>query len=346
MIFISYSRNDHEFARSLESRLTALGLAAWLDLEQIPFGADFVERVSSAVSQANVFIPVITSNYLASKWCLFELEMALATSRKGELLIVPVAEHAELLPKEIADLNAVIGTPLNETQDRLISSAGLFSGASKTGRVSIVGIVEQRDMPDNGLMARFRREAALVGIDVRVTQGVDLENPEFVGTAQRAEAIVVADASAAACAQFAADLAMHGRTIHVLSTTEDLQNEISSRIKTPVWWPSAGSVRPLRVTWDSNRVLGLERCVRGVRDYIDQRVFVRTSLYDMPDGAEESIKFFQMRLVELERLKVEFDRSRSYSYDRFSSDVIRYLNRRTDLAIASPFELEATESRQ
>lgn len=94
-IFISYGRKD---ARGLAVRLRddimRVGYSVWLDMEEIPGGVDWAERIEQAIEEADVVLALMSHAAYASKWCRAEQLRAI---RKGKriipLLVQPDAER-------------------------------------------------------------------------------------------------------------------------------------------------------------------------------------------------------------------------------------------------------------
>lgn len=61
-IFFSYSNNDKVLARKLFQRLSSLYPNMWFDQEHILGGDDYDQEISRAISQATIFIPLLTAN--------------------------------------------------------------------------------------------------------------------------------------------------------------------------------------------------------------------------------------------------------------------------------------------
>ena len=85
--FISYARKDTAFAVERLSRsLGARGQEVWLDVEDIPGGAKWRDRVRRGIEACKAFVFVISPDSVSSTQCLDEIEDAVALNK----LIVPV----------------------------------------------------------------------------------------------------------------------------------------------------------------------------------------------------------------------------------------------------------------
>ncbi|HIK57101.1 MAG TPA: TIR domain-containing protein [Synechococcales cyanobacterium M55_K2018_004] len=105
-VFISYSRRNKEFVRSLAFSLQKRGREVWVDWESIPFGTDWWEEIKQGIELADCFIFVISTASVSSEVCARELAHALANQKR----ILPVV-YEEVpppqVPPELSKLNWV-----------------------------------------------------------------------------------------------------------------------------------------------------------------------------------------------------------------------------------------------
>ena len=88
-VFISYSHKDHELVRSFENKLQAKGLTVFKDDQIVP-ACTFDDPIATAISNANIFLPVVTESYIESEYARIELLHALGTAKKSGLMIIPM----------------------------------------------------------------------------------------------------------------------------------------------------------------------------------------------------------------------------------------------------------------
>ncbi|MDQ7250563.1 toll/interleukin-1 receptor domain-containing protein [Dongia sedimenti] len=92
--FVSYSHRDTWALERLKAHTSTLRrdglIETWSDLE-IPPGGEIDEHVADALAQCDLFIPLISADFLNSFYC-YEIELARAIDRydRGEIQIVPV----------------------------------------------------------------------------------------------------------------------------------------------------------------------------------------------------------------------------------------------------------------
>lgn len=104
-VFISYARADAaDFARQLHDELEKMGLNMWLDVEDIPPGADWRLTIQQAIINCRAFIYVITPESNESVYCKNELVLA----TEPGLNIYPVyLKEVEIIPFAINHLNYI-----------------------------------------------------------------------------------------------------------------------------------------------------------------------------------------------------------------------------------------------
>src|SRR5207253_10852124 len=92
-VFISYSRKDIDFVRHLLEALAARNRKAWVDWNDIPPSADFMEEIYAAIEKANTFVYVLSPDSIASAVCSREVAHA-------------IKNHKRLLPVVTRDVSA------------------------------------------------------------------------------------------------------------------------------------------------------------------------------------------------------------------------------------------------
>jgi hypothetical protein len=86
--------------------------------EAIEPGADWPERLGSALARARVLFPIFSRDYFGSDWCIHELDLFHSRLLRfpGTRLIVPVIGHdGDLIPLEIARIQPFDLTPFRNT---------------------------------------------------------------------------------------------------------------------------------------------------------------------------------------------------------------------------------------
>ncbi|MEJ7822576.1 MAG: toll/interleukin-1 receptor domain-containing protein [Chitinophagaceae bacterium] len=92
--FISYSHNDASMLDTLHKHMAQLQrdgiISAWTDKE-IPAGGNLNQNISSALNNSQLFLALLSPDYIASKYCYEkEFEKALEMEKQGLIIIIPV----------------------------------------------------------------------------------------------------------------------------------------------------------------------------------------------------------------------------------------------------------------
>ena len=95
-VFVSYSRQDIEFARKLVEWLEKKGHQVWMDKKRILGGADYREEIADGISSADVFISLLSPDSVTSKWVKREIYYA----DDMEKFIIPVLVKFVKFPQE------------------------------------------------------------------------------------------------------------------------------------------------------------------------------------------------------------------------------------------------------
>src|SRR5690348_8475233 len=95
-VFISYKREDEEFARRLSRILQSWGYSAWLDVEQIIPGEDWDTQIYSGLRSCDVVLGILTPKSVASVNVLDEWGWALSNNKP----LIPL-KFEEVLPADI-----------------------------------------------------------------------------------------------------------------------------------------------------------------------------------------------------------------------------------------------------
>jgi hypothetical protein len=91
--FISYSRQDADFATKLASDLREKKLKTWRDSENIPAGANWDREIEKAIGECSHVLLIATVHSVASENVVDEISLAL---NKGKMVIPLMVEKCEL----------------------------------------------------------------------------------------------------------------------------------------------------------------------------------------------------------------------------------------------------------
>jgi WD40 repeat protein len=88
-IFISYSRKDKDFVKSLHTALIQNNRDTWVDWEDIPFTADWWQEIQAGIEAADTFLAVLSPASVGSEFCREEVEHAVNCQKR----LVPVVHQ-------------------------------------------------------------------------------------------------------------------------------------------------------------------------------------------------------------------------------------------------------------
>ncbi|WPU91681.1 toll/interleukin-1 receptor domain-containing protein [Mucilaginibacter sabulilitoris] len=110
--FISYSHADEKIKEKLHTHLAILRregkIDAWQD-QEILVGANLNQTISFALSSSELFIAIVSPDYLNSNYCYEkEFQQALELQTAGKIIVVPIiAEHCDWLNSPFREIKAV-----------------------------------------------------------------------------------------------------------------------------------------------------------------------------------------------------------------------------------------------
>ena len=81
-VFVSYSRNDLEFADQLDAALKACGFECFIDRHGISGGEDWKRRLGNLISEADTVVFVLSPSSARSAICDWEVEEAARLNKR------------------------------------------------------------------------------------------------------------------------------------------------------------------------------------------------------------------------------------------------------------------------
>jgi len=119
-VFISYSRREQDFVRTLHQGLRNHGRETWVDWEGIPPTAEWLAEVYAAIDAADTFAFVISPDSIASE--IAQLELAHAVQHHKRLVpIVRVDVETQEIPQALAALNWIFFREHDEFDQAILS---------------------------------------------------------------------------------------------------------------------------------------------------------------------------------------------------------------------------------
>jgi tetratricopeptide (TPR) repeat protein len=97
-VFVSYSRNDSDFARHLNNELQLIGKTTWFDQESIATGANFQKEIYRGIENSDNFLFLISPQAIDSIYCEEEVSYA-ATLNKRFVTVLSEPLDAETMTK-------------------------------------------------------------------------------------------------------------------------------------------------------------------------------------------------------------------------------------------------------
>ena len=85
-VFISYSRKDIEFAQHIHQELETRDRQPWVDWQDIPPSAEWLDEVYAGIQEADTFLFIISPDSVVSEICTLEIEHAVQHNKR----LVPV----------------------------------------------------------------------------------------------------------------------------------------------------------------------------------------------------------------------------------------------------------------
>ena len=112
-VFISYSRENRPFVHRLHDALIASDTKTWVDWEDIPPSARWMDEIRRAIIDADGFLFVISPASAASRTCAWEVSIA-AENNKRIVPIVCMSADPSTLPPAIGALNWIFTTDADD----------------------------------------------------------------------------------------------------------------------------------------------------------------------------------------------------------------------------------------
>lgn len=97
-VFICYAREDLELASRLANSLKKEGYSVWIAPESIHPGEKWVTAINRGLEESNIFILLLTSAAVNSKWVRSETDTAIDMEHRGEIRIIPLLAQPCSLP--------------------------------------------------------------------------------------------------------------------------------------------------------------------------------------------------------------------------------------------------------
>ncbi|MCJ7734417.1 MAG: TIR domain-containing protein [Anaerolineales bacterium] len=158
-IFISYSRKDIAFARLLHKALRDSGFETWIDWQDIPPSADWLEEVYDAIEGADSFVFIISPTAVRSEIC--EKEIAHAVKNNKRLIPIVIDQiDPQMVPASLTPLNWIFFKKEEEAafhaavQDLIQAIQTDHTWVKEHTRLQIRALEWERKSKENGYLMR------------------------------------------------------------------------------------------------------------------------------------------------------------------------------------------------
>ena len=97
-VFLSYSRRDTEFTKTLYSELVKNGYHVWVDWQSIPVTSDWSAEVEEGISSSDNLIFVISPDSVKSSYCNSDIENAAKYNKRIIPILLRSVQGSEIHP--------------------------------------------------------------------------------------------------------------------------------------------------------------------------------------------------------------------------------------------------------
>ncbi|MGE5465049.1 MAG: TIR domain-containing protein, partial [Syntrophothermus sp.] len=112
-LFVSYSRKDSVAARKLVEGFRSMDQEVWVDWEDIPLAADWLNQIFTGIEEADVFVFLISPDSISSEVCKVEISRAVSNHKR----IIPIVLR-DVNPKDtIEEIRKLNWTFIRETDN-------------------------------------------------------------------------------------------------------------------------------------------------------------------------------------------------------------------------------------
>jgi WD40 repeat protein len=96
-VFISYSRKDKNFVKSLHAALSVHACNTWVDWSNIPLTADWWQEIEAGIEATNTFVFVLSADAVESKVCHQEIEHAVKHNKR----LIPIVRREDFTHEQV-----------------------------------------------------------------------------------------------------------------------------------------------------------------------------------------------------------------------------------------------------
>ena len=156
-VFISYSRKDIDFAKSLTAELQKSELDFWIDWEGIPPTVDWWREIEKGIEESDAFLFIISPDSANSKVCGQEIDHSIKNGKRLIPIVLREANTDDIHPK-LKPLNWIF---FRETDDfdasikKLLTSIHTdYEWVETQRRLQVKALEWERNNKENSFLLR------------------------------------------------------------------------------------------------------------------------------------------------------------------------------------------------
>jgi hypothetical protein len=100
-VFVSYAKEDSDFAKSLVKALKARNISVWYDQGELRLGNSVLRHIEDGLEHSDFFLLLLSPEYFKKPWTEFERGVALGRGGKSRILPVFLKRFK---PKELVKI--------------------------------------------------------------------------------------------------------------------------------------------------------------------------------------------------------------------------------------------------
>jgi hypothetical protein len=109
-VFISFARQDKEFVASVRDSLRVDERQLWVDMEDIPPSADWLDIIHKKIEHYDAFLFVLSADSIKSELCNWEVDHAVKNGKRIIPIVCNEVDYRDVR-KELASLNWIFFRP-------------------------------------------------------------------------------------------------------------------------------------------------------------------------------------------------------------------------------------------
>jgi TIR domain len=117
--FLSYQTKEKLVAAEIAQILDELGVSSFMAHEDIDVSQEWQDRILDELSSADIFVAVLSQNYLSSSYCL--QESGIAVFRSAEITIIPISIDTTISPGFMGYIQSKRAKPGQIDRDLLLN---------------------------------------------------------------------------------------------------------------------------------------------------------------------------------------------------------------------------------